>query len=44
MLVIKAIYPQAYDKWNTAHKCGLNYKGFSPAMEITSAEKYSNGN
>ena len=39
MQAIKAIDPQAYDKWNAAHKCGLNCKGSSPAMETVRAEK-----
>ena len=39
MQVIKAIDPQAYDKWNAAHKCGLNYKGSSSAVEKVGAEK-----
>ena len=39
MLAIKAIDPQTYDKWKAAHKCGLNHKGSSSAMETVSAEK-----
>ena len=39
MQVIKAIDPQAYDKWNAAYKCGLNYKGSSSAVEKVGAEK-----
>ena len=35
----KAIYLQSYDKWNSIHRCGLNYKGSSPTMEIAGAEK-----
>ena len=38
MQTIKAIDPQAYDKWNAAHKCGLNYEGSSPAVETVYAE------
>ena len=39
MQAVKAIDPQAYHKWNAAHKCGLNYKGSSPAMKTVGAEK-----
>ena len=39
MQAIKAIDPLLYDKWNAAHKCGLNYKDSSPAMETVGAEK-----
>ena len=31
--------PNAYDKWNAAHNCSLNYKGSSPAMGKVGAEK-----
>ena len=36
---IKVTDPQAYDKRNAAHKCGFNYKAFSPAMGTVGAEK-----
>ena len=39
MQAIKAIDLHAYDKCNAAHKCSLNYKGWSPAMEKVDAEK-----
>ena len=37
MQAIKAKDSHAYDKWNVAHKCSLNYKDSSPAMEKVSA-------
>ena len=36
---IKAVDTPAYDKWNAAHKCGLNCKGSSSAIEKVGAEK-----
>ena len=39
MQTIKAKDSHAYDKWNAAHKCSLNYKGSSLAMEEVGAEK-----
>ena len=39
MQAIKAKDSHAYDKWNAAHKCSLNYKGSSLAMEEVGAEK-----
>ena len=36
---IKAIDLQSCDKWNSTHRCSLNYRGSSPAMETAGAEK-----
>lgn len=39
MQAIEAIDPQACDKWNVAHKCGLNYKCSSLTMETVGVQK-----
>ena len=39
MQPIKAKDPHSHDKWNQAHKCSLNCKDSSPAMEKVTAEK-----
>ena len=39
MQAINAKDPHPYDKWNAAHKCTLNYKDSSSAMEKVGAEK-----
>ncbi|XP_066932065.1 uncharacterized protein [Clytia hemisphaerica] len=33
MKSVKTTDPQRYDAWKASHKCGLNFKGSSPAME-----------
>ena len=39
MQVIKTKDAHTYNKWNAAHKCHLNYKGSSSAIEKLGAEK-----
>ena len=36
---IKAIALQSRDKWNSTHRCSLNYRGSSQAMETAGVEK-----
>ena len=33
MQSVKSVDPNRYERWYAMHKCGLNYKGSSPAME-----------
>ena len=33
MKSVKTSDPQAYEAWHASHKCSLNFKGSSPAME-----------
>ena len=39
MQTIEAIDPEACDKWNAAHKCGLNYKCSSLTMKTEGVQK-----